>query len=94
MRSIIWPKGASEPMAISASALGFTLRRVVSKQHVALSSASTTSTPHRRQPHRLPRADAHGPRIKIIRTQSGEELHTFAPALSDAGVRFSPMARG
>lgn len=91
MRSIIWPKGASEPMAISASALGFTLRRVVSKQHLVaeLGIDDVDASPDgSRIAYRA--LTLTGPRIKIIRTQSGEELHTFAPALSDAGVRFSP----
>lgn len=91
MRSIIWPKGASEPVAISASALGFTLRRVVSKQHVAaeLGIDDVDASPDgSRIAYRS--ITLSGPRIKIIRTSSGEVLHSFAPSISDAGVRFSP----
>lgn len=91
MRSIIWPKGASEPVAISASALGFTLRRVVSKQHIAaeLGIDDVDASPDgSRLAYRS--ITLSGPRVKIIRTGSGEVLHSFAPSISDAGVRFSP----
>lgn len=91
MRSIIWPKGAAEPLAISASALGFTLRRVISRQHVAaelgIDDVDASPDGSRIAYRALTLA---GPRIKVIRAQSGEELYSFAPALSDAGVRYSP----
>lgn len=91
MQSIIWPQGASEPVAIAATASGFQLKRVASLQVIA-------------QEYGIRDVDASpdgsrlvyeaiqpgGPRIKVVRASSGEKVYEFAPAFTDMGVRYAP----
>lgn len=91
MMSIVWPAKATEPVAIAATAAGYQLKKVASRQVLAQEFGidDVDASP---EGDRLvyQSIGVGGKRVKVIRWNSGEVLDSYQPQITDVGVRFAP----